>query len=63
MVGCPSVCLSHLSTAAAVCGGFVGGQEISINSGGRPAATPPQHGAQQHGGQQQTRAVSRLQPP
>jgi len=32
--------------------------------GRRPAATAPQqHGMQQHCGQQQMRAVSRLQPP
>jgi len=45
------VCLSHHSTAAAACGGFAAerraGMEISIDSGGRPAATAPQHGAQQ----------------
>jgi len=40
------VCLSHHSTAAAACGGFAAerraGIEISIDSGGRPAATAPQ---------------------
>jgi len=41
MLECPSVCLSHSSTAALACGGFAAecrpcGQEITIESGGRP---------------------------
>jgi len=35
------VCLSQQSTAAVACGGFAAGQ---IDSGGRQAATAPQHG-------------------
>ena len=57
-----SVCLSHLSTAAAECSGFAavgpaGRRYRSIAA--RPA--PQQHGAQQRSAQQQMRAVPRLQ--
>jgi len=51
-----SVRLSYRSTAVAVCSGFAAelpAGKTSIDSGGRPAATAPQHGAQQ-----QIRAVS-----
>ena len=58
-VPCPFVCLSKLSTAAAVCSEFA-----AVGSVGRRyrsiAARPA---PQQHGGRQQMRAVSRLQPP
>jgi len=63
----PSVCPIYQPLQQRAAGLLLGaprGQEISIDSCGRPAATaPPQHGAQQHSGQQQMRAVSRLQPP
>ena len=50
-----SVCLSRRSTAGAACSGFATKrQEISIDSGRRPAAMVPQYGVQQ-----QMRAVSR----
>jgi len=68
-VRCPSVCPSvsvvdHHSSVRRVCCWAPLGQEVSIDSGGHPAAMAPlQHGAQQHGAQQQMRAVSRLQPP
>jgi len=63
-VPCPFVCLSKLSTAAAVCSEFaavgsVGRRYRSIAARPVPSSTAPQ----QHGGRQQMRAVSRLQPP
>ena len=64
MVGCPSLCPSHLSTAAARAAGLLLKQEISIDScGGRAAGTTKQAryvaGA---GAQQQMWAVSQRQP-
>ena len=57
-VGCPSVCLSvrlsHLSTGLLLWVRRAGDVE-------RQRRMPMQHGAQQHGGQQQLRAVSRCQ--
>jgi len=49
----PSVCLSHHSTAVATCGGFAAKRRADMRyrltetNAGRPAATAPQHGAQQ----------------
>ena len=55
---CLSVCLSHPSTAAAACGGFaaVGPAERRCRS-----IAAADNETQQHGGQQQMRAVSRCQ--
>ena len=61
-VECPSVYLSNQSTVAAACGGFAaerraGGRYRMTAAGARsPAATAPQHDAQQ-----QMRAVPRWQ--
>ena len=60
-----SVCLSHHSTAAAACGGFPAERRAgrrhrsTASAAGRPAAAAPQHGATEHGAQQQMRAVAR----
>jgi len=56
MVRCPSVCVSHLSTAATECGGFAAGRSAGRKYRSTAAA------AQQHI-VQQMRAVSHLQPP
>jgi len=50
----PSVCLSHLSTVARRCGGF---------AAAGPTDSRYRSIAQQHGAQQQMRAVTRCQPP
>jgi len=57
-----SLCLSHHSTAAAACGGFVAERRSGSTHAARggPPAAEPQPGPQ-HGAQQQMRAVSRLQ--
>ena len=64
---CPSVCLFHLSSATAACGGFAAWdrrQAISIDCcmARQQQARPPFHPhPQQHGAQQQMRAVPRCQ--
>jgi len=57
--GCPSICLSSVDCAQQHAAGLL----LDAPRARDIDRQPPQHGAQQHGGRQQMRAVSHLQPP